>query len=98
VAYLNTQGEDFEGGTFCFQSGDPPLRFAPSAGMLLLHTAGERNTHSVEEVTGGQRCTLTMWFTLDAEHQEDAKASRVGLPVVACLCVGVWTRGLLDGG
>lgn len=67
------QGRDFEGGTFRFQSGTPPLQLQPSAGMLLVYTADDSNVHSVEEVTRGERCTLTMWFTLDPQHQEDPK-------------------------
>jgi predicted 2-oxoglutarate/Fe(II)-dependent dioxygenase YbiX len=41
--------------------------------MLLLYTADESNVHQVEPVTAGERATLTMWFTLDQEHQEDQK-------------------------
>lgn len=41
--------------------------------MLLVYTADDSNVHSVKEVTGGERSTLTMWFTLDPEHQEDRK-------------------------
>lgn len=72
------QGVDFEGGTFLFQSGADPLRVQPAAGMLLLYTADESNTHSVEPVTAGERTTLTMWFTIDPEHNEDRKV---------CCCV-----------
>ncbi|KAF6258955.1 hypothetical protein COO60DRAFT_1701108 [Scenedesmus sp. NREL 46B-D3] len=73
VLYLNDQGADFMGGTFCFQSGSGPLRIEPSTGTLLLYTAGELNVHQVEPVTAGERATLTMWFSLDQAHQEDAK-------------------------
>jgi predicted 2-oxoglutarate/Fe(II)-dependent dioxygenase YbiX len=67
------QGHDFEGGTFCFQSGAEPLQVQPSAGMLLIYTADDSNVHSVQEVTAGERSTLTIWFTLHPEHQEDKK-------------------------
>lgn len=67
------QGCDFEGGTFCFQSGSAPLRVQPTAGSLLVYTADDSNVHSVEEVTAGERSTLTMWFTWDPDHQEDPK-------------------------
>lgn len=73
MLYLNTQGEDFTGGTFSFQSGPPPLLISPAAGTLLVYTADEGNVHRVEEVTAGQRLTLTMWFTLVNDFQEDAK-------------------------
>jgi predicted 2-oxoglutarate/Fe(II)-dependent dioxygenase YbiX len=68
-----TQGVDFEGGTFCFQSGAEPLQVAPCAGTLLVYTADDSNIHSVEAVKAGERSTLTMWFTLLPEHQEDTK-------------------------
>jgi hypothetical protein len=79
------QGHDFEGGTFCFQSGAEPLQVQPSAGMLLIYTADDSNVHSVQEVTAGERSTLTMWFTLDPEHQEDKKVAPK-LPVHAYCC------------
>jgi predicted 2-oxoglutarate/Fe(II)-dependent dioxygenase YbiX len=44
--------------------------------MLLLYNADERNVHQVEPVTAGERATLTMWFTLDPDHQEDKKVRR----------------------
>eukprot|EP00878_Enallax_costatus_P047130 GHUV01057534.1.p1 GENE.GHUV01057534.1~~GHUV01057534.1.p1 ORF type:complete len:186 (+),score=50.88 GHUV01057534.1:180-737(+) len=75
VLYLNTQGQDFTGGTFSFQSGPPPLHILPAAGTLLVYTADDRNVHRVEEVTAGERLTLTMWFTLDEAFQEDKKVS-----------------------
>ena len=53
----------------------------PAAGTLLVYTADDSNIHSVEEVTVGERSTLTMWFTLDAQHQEDTK-------VRGCLMLG----------
>jgi hypothetical protein len=46
--------------------------------MLLLYTADERNMHQVEPVTAGERATLTMWFTLEQEHQEDKKVRCAG--------------------
>lgn len=73
VLYLNTQGKEFTGGTFCFKDGPPPLRVSPTAGTLLLYTADERNVHQVEEVPAGERLTMTMWFTLDEAYQEDSK-------------------------
>ena len=75
MLYLNTQGQDFSGGTFSFQSGSPPLHISPAAGMLLVYTADDRNVHGVEEVASGERLTFTMWFTLDEAFQEDKKVS-----------------------
>jgi predicted 2-oxoglutarate/Fe(II)-dependent dioxygenase YbiX len=58
--------------------------------MLLLYTADDSSVHSVEAVTSGERCTLTMWFTLLPEHQEDTKVcvltAGVGCRVLGCLC------------
>ncbi|WIA10351.1 hypothetical protein OEZ85_010543 [Tetradesmus obliquus] len=83
VLYLNSSNADFSGGTFCFQSGRGPLRIQPSAGMLLLYTADASNVHQVEPVTAGERATLTMWFTLEQEHQEDKKVSAAAAAAAA---------------
>lgn len=72
VLYLNSTGEDFSGGTFCFQDGPPPLRIEPAAGLLLIYSSDD--VHCVEPVLNdGQRCTFTMWLTRDQAHSEDAK-------------------------
>ncbi|OMO72532.1 oxidoreductase [Corchorus olitorius] len=39
----------------------------------VMYTADSRNTHSVDEVTDGERLTLTLWFSRDSSHDEDAK-------------------------
>ncbi|XVE74565.1 hypothetical protein DITRI_Ditri12bG0027300 [Diplodiscus trichospermus] len=39
----------------------------------VIYTADSRNTHSVDEVTGGERLTLALWFSRDSSHDEDAK-------------------------
>lgn len=72
VCYLNTYGIDFEGGLFHFQHG-MPTTVAPMAGDVLIYTADSRNIHSVDEITGGERLTLTLWFSRDGSHDEDAK-------------------------
>jgi hypothetical protein len=87
------QGVDFEGGTFCFQSGAQPLRVAPAAGSLLVFSADASNTHRVEPVTRGHRVTLTLWFTLDDAHQEDAKVGGRAL----CMEVAVERQRALCG-
>lgn len=38
-----------------------------------MYTADSRNIHSVDEITGGERLTLTLWFSRDGSHDEDAK-------------------------
>ncbi|KAJ7561134.1 hypothetical protein O6H91_03G015300 [Diphasiastrum complanatum] len=70
VCYLNNYGEDFEGGLFHFQQGEPHT-LVPST--VVIYTADEQNIHCVDEVTSGERCTLAMWFTRDHLHNEDAR-------------------------
>ncbi|KAK1412099.1 hypothetical protein QVD17_33084 [Tagetes erecta] len=72
VCYLNSYGVDFSGGLFHFQDGEPAT-FVPMAGDALLYTADSRNIHSVDEITGGERLTLTLWFSRDKSHDEDFK-------------------------
>ncbi|KAL5995518.1 hypothetical protein ACLOJK_025581 [Asimina triloba] len=72
VCYLNSFGVEFEGGLFHFHDGDPTT-IVPMAGDALIYTADSRNIHSVDEITGGERLTLTLWFTLDRSNDEDAK-------------------------
>ncbi|XP_019093678.1 PREDICTED: uncharacterized protein LOC104750619 isoform X1 [Camelina sativa] len=72
VCYLNSYGKDFKGGLFHFQSGEPAT-VAPSAGDVILYTADDRNIHSVDEVTDGERLTLALWFSRDSSHDEDSK-------------------------
>uniref|UniRef100_A0A1J3DNI5 Uncharacterized protein n=1 Tax=Noccaea caerulescens TaxID=107243 RepID=A0A1J3DNI5_NOCCA len=38
-----------------------------------MYTADDRNIHSVDEVTDGERLTLAMWFSRDSSHDEDSK-------------------------
>ncbi|KAL8229893.1 hypothetical protein R6Q57_014793 [Mikania cordata] len=72
VCYLNSYGADFGGGLFHFQDGEPTT-FSPMAGDALIYTADSRNIHSVEEITEGERLTLTLWFSRDKSHDEDCK-------------------------
>lgn len=72
MCYLNSHGVDFGGGLFHFQDGEPTT-FVPMAGDVLIYTADGRNVHSVEEITDGERLTLTLWFSRDQSHDEDVK-------------------------
>lgn len=72
VCYLNSYGKDFKGGLFHFQDGDPTT-IVPLAGDVVMYTADCRNIHSVDEITDGERLTLTLWFSRDCSHDEDAK-------------------------
>ncbi|CAK7326856.1 unnamed protein product [Dovyalis caffra] len=65
-------GKDFEGGLFHFQDGEPTT-LVPMAGDAAIYTADSRNIHSVDEITEGERLTLTLWFSRDSAHDEDAK-------------------------
>ncbi|RRT43573.1 hypothetical protein B296_00054858 [Ensete ventricosum] len=56
---------------------------------VVVYTADERNIHSVDEllwypdlsnleqVIDGERLTLTLWFTRDSAHDEDAKLIKI---------------------
>ncbi|CAI0552855.1 unnamed protein product [Linum tenue] len=72
VCYLNTYGQDFKGGLFHFRDGHPNT-LVPAAGAVSIYTADDRNVHSVDEIIEGERLTLTMWFSRDSAHDEDAK-------------------------
>ncbi|KAF8389678.1 hypothetical protein HHK36_024197 [Tetracentron sinense] len=72
VCYLNSHGKDFKGGLFNFQDGDPAT-IAPVVGDVVMYTADTRNIHSVDEITDGERITLTLWFSRDGSHDEDSK-------------------------
>ncbi|KAF7808505.1 Prolyl 3-hydroxylase 1 [Senna tora] len=72
VCYLNSYGRDFSGGLFHFQDGEP-TSIMPMAGDVVMYTADCRNIHSVDEIIDGERLTLTLWFSRDSSHDEDAK-------------------------
>ncbi|KAK7359508.1 hypothetical protein VNO77_01469 [Canavalia gladiata] len=72
VCYLNTYGNDFSGGLFHFQDGEP-ASIMPKAGDVVMYTADEHNIHSVDEITEGERLTLALWFSRDGSHDEDIK-------------------------
>ncbi|XP_075483363.1 uncharacterized protein LOC142523441 isoform X2 [Primulina tabacum] len=55
-----------------FADGEPST-FAPMAGDVIIYTADNKNVHSVGEITEGERLALTLWFSRDASHDEDAK-------------------------
>ncbi|KAI5385367.1 uncharacterized protein LOC127107361 [Lathyrus oleraceus] len=72
VCYLNTYGKDFNGGLFHFQDGEPAT-IIPAAGDVVMYTADDRNIHSVDEITDGERLTLALWFSRDGSSDEDTK-------------------------
>ncbi|KAG5240558.1 Oxidoreductase [Salix suchowensis] len=72
VCYLNSYGKDFKGGLFHFQDGEPTT-LVPMAGDVAIYTADSCNIHAVDEIIEGERLTLTLWFSRDSAHDEDAK-------------------------
>ncbi|TVU47785.1 hypothetical protein EJB05_07394, partial [Eragrostis curvula] len=72
VCYLNDHGKDYKGGILQFQDGHPSS-IVPVAGDVVIYTADNRNVHCVDEVTEGERLTLTLWFTRDSAYDEDPK-------------------------
>ncbi|KAK4261845.1 hypothetical protein QN277_004789 [Acacia crassicarpa] len=72
VCYLNCYETDFSGGLFHFLDGEP-TSIMPMAGDVVMYTADQRNIHSVDEIIDGERLTLTLWFSRDSSHDEDAK-------------------------
>lgn len=72
VCYLNSYGADFMGGIFHFKDGEP-ADIVPMAGDVIMYTADDQNIHSVDEITEGERITLTLWFSRDASFDEDPK-------------------------
>ncbi|XP_067834430.1 prolyl 3-hydroxylase 1-like [Heptranchias perlo] len=68
--YLN---DEFEGGAFFFTNQDAETISAeiePKCGRLVTFKSGAENPHGVQGVTGGQRCAVSLWFTLDRQHRE----------------------------
>ncbi|GJN08517.1 hypothetical protein PR202_ga26448 [Eleusine coracana subsp. coracana] len=72
VCYLNDHGKDYKGGILQFENGYPSS-IVPVAGDVVIYTADNRNVHRVDEVTEGERLTLTLWFTRDSAYDEDPK-------------------------
>lgn len=72
MCYLNSYDADFKGGIFHFKDGEP-ADVVPMAGDVIMYTADDRNIHSVDEITEGERITLTLWFSRDTSYDEDPK-------------------------
>ena len=49
----------------------PRLILEPKAGRVAIFTAGPEHTHYVEKIGGGERFTLSFWFTCDNSKQFD---------------------------
>ena len=101
VCYLQTAGTDFEGGTFQFQSpaalgsggssgggGGGPVDVLAAPGRVVAYDAQQQ--HGVMRVLAGERCALTLWFTADPQHSEDAR--------LLARMAGGWGRAAWCGG
>ncbi|XP_056132877.1 prolyl 3-hydroxylase 2 [Lampris incognitus] len=70
LLYLNG---DFEGGEFIFTEMDAKTVTAsvkPKCGRMVGFSSGGENPHGVKAVTGGQRCAVALWFTLNPLFRE----------------------------
>jgi len=73
LLYLNTQGQEFNGGEFIFedtQDGDslqPGAAVEPRFGRMVAFTSDSENPHKVLPVEQGVRMTLTAAFTCSKE-------------------------------
>ncbi|CAG08055.1 unnamed protein product [Tetraodon nigroviridis] len=84
LLYLNG---DFEGGEFIFTEMDAKTVTAsvkPRCGRMVGFSSGGENPHGVKAVTGGQRCAVALWFTLDPLFRELVKV----LCRILFLCFG----------
>ena len=71
VLYIN---DDFDGGeTFILKenSNDEEICYKPKKGSLLLFRSDDTCIHGVKPVLDGNRITLSMWFTLDEQYNEN---------------------------
>ena len=70
VLYLNTYGDDFEGGEFRFVDGKSDEVVQPRAGRCVLFPSGYEHLHRVCRVTKGSRYALAAWLTLSEQAAE----------------------------
>jgi len=65
VLFLDTQGEDFEGGTlrfnYLFDASGAPADLAPRAGTLVAFPSHPLFAHEVLPVTSGRCTTIAQW-------------------------------------
>ena len=67
LLYLNTWGNDFDGGELVF----PGLkRIRPCAGELVGFPSTREYCHEVTPITRGSRCVLAMWMTQEMDRCE----------------------------
>lgn len=79
LLYLSTQGEDFDGGEFVFDTGGGTA-VQPRVGRLVVFSSDAENPHRVAKVSRGARITLTAAFTCNVEQARSiGKFPRPGL-------------------
>ena len=89
VAYLSSQGEDFEGGTFYWNDNKDGARvetaIAPTKGMANIFSSGWENMHEVQPLISGTRFAVPTFFTTNPQEvvKEIASNGPVGSEAVA---------------
>eukprot|EP00928_Gymnodinium_smaydae_P023373 TRINITY_DN19315_c0_g2_i1.p1 TRINITY_DN19315_c0_g2~~TRINITY_DN19315_c0_g2_i1.p1 ORF type:complete len:968 (-),score=193.76 TRINITY_DN19315_c0_g2_i1:217-3120(-) len=79
VLFLHgAEGGDFAGGDFFYtpqwrSTSAERVLIQPSAGKMVAFVASESNINGVEEITSGERCSLTAYFTNDGEDNSGAR-------------------------
>ena len=66
VVYLN---DDFESGYTYYPNFDVEIK--PKAGTLVLHPGDEIHRHGVRGSRGGNRYTISSFWTKDATYSDD---------------------------
>lgn len=66
MLYLNTQNEDFEGGSIVFPRIG--IEVSPKAGRLVGFRCDGIHAHEVPTVTSGLRRAIAIWFTPDESY------------------------------
>ena len=82
---------DFSGGDFEFRGE----RVRPRRGRMVAFRSGE--SHRVEGVATGERCTLVAWFTRNAQAREDARILKLLLSPGPALPLPPEMRRGIDG-
>jgi hypothetical protein len=60
LVYLNTSGEDYEGGKIYFPNQE--LEIAPKTGQMIFFRGDIDHPHGVSEVTSGKRYALVLFY------------------------------------
>ena len=80
VVYLNSKGDSFDGGDFCFNGLVHDELVEPRQGRCVLFASGPHHPHQARRVERGARFILAVWFTLSAAHAEAALLPHAAAP------------------